>query len=77
MAGFFFAFSVCVMRALGQLPLEQGIASMQSINVAILNPLFLPFSSARLPHASLRWFLHYCTGTLPALVTFWPEACFI
>jgi uncharacterized membrane protein len=40
MAGLFFAFSVCVMRALGQLPMEQGLASMQSINVAILNPLF-------------------------------------
>lgn len=40
MAGLFFAFSVCVMKALGQLPPEQGIRAMQSINRAILNPLF-------------------------------------
>jgi uncharacterized membrane protein len=41
MAGFFFAFSICVMRALGALPSAQGIAAMQSINVAVLNPWFL------------------------------------
>lgn len=41
MAGLFFIFSVCIMRALGQLPAEKGIAAMQSINVVILNPLFL------------------------------------
>ncbi|HMJ51238.1 MAG TPA: anthrone oxygenase family protein [Polyangiaceae bacterium] len=41
MAGFFFAFSVCVMKALGKLPPEQGIAAMQSINVVVINPVFL------------------------------------
>ncbi len=40
MGGFFFAFSVCVMDALRRLPAPQGIAAMQSINVAVLNPLF-------------------------------------
>ena len=40
MAGLFFVFSVCVMTALGRLPAAQGIAAMQSINSAILNPLF-------------------------------------
>jgi uncharacterized membrane protein len=40
MTGLFFAFSVSVMRALGRLPAEQGIAAMQRINVAILNPAF-------------------------------------
>jgi uncharacterized membrane protein len=40
MAGFFFAFSICVMRALGRLPAEQSIAAMQSINVVVLNPWF-------------------------------------
>jgi uncharacterized membrane protein len=39
-AGFFFAFSVCVMRALERLPRDQGIAAMQSINVVVLNPWF-------------------------------------
>jgi uncharacterized membrane protein len=41
MAGFFFAFSVCVMKALGKLPPEEGMAAMQSINVVVINPVFL------------------------------------
>ena len=40
-AGLFFAFSVAVMQALARLPVAWGIAAMQSINSAILNPLFL------------------------------------
>jgi uncharacterized membrane protein len=44
MAGLFFAFSTSVMRALARLPPAEGIAAMQSINIAILNPVFLaPF----------------------------------
>lgn len=39
-AGLLFAFSAFVMNALARLPPEQGIAVMQSINVAVLNPLF-------------------------------------
>ena len=41
MAGFFFAFSVSVMKALGRLPPRQGIAAMQSINIVVVNPVFL------------------------------------
>jgi uncharacterized membrane protein len=40
MAGLFFAFSASVMAALGRLPPACGISAMQSVNVAILNPLF-------------------------------------
>jgi uncharacterized membrane protein len=40
-AGLFFAFSVAVMQALARLPAAGGMAAMQSINSAILNPLFL------------------------------------
>tara|TARA_B100000614_G_scaffold140930_1_gene125258 strand:- start:621 stop:1043 length:423 start_codon:yes stop_codon:yes gene_type:complete len=40
MAGLFFIFSVCIMTAFARLPAEKGIAAMQSINVAIINPLF-------------------------------------
>ena len=40
-AGVFFAFSTFVMTALGRLPPAQGIAAMQSINVAVINPVFL------------------------------------
>ena len=41
MAGLFFAFSNSVMGALARLPEAEGIAAMNSINVVILNPLFL------------------------------------
>jgi uncharacterized membrane protein len=50
MAGLYFAFSTAVMPALGGLPQEQGIAAMQKINAAILNPLFLFLFSGPLPH---------------------------
>jgi uncharacterized membrane protein len=39
-AGIFYAFSTFVMRALDRLPSAQGVAAMQSINVAVLNPAF-------------------------------------
>ena len=39
-AGVFFAFSAFVMTALDRLPPAQGIAAMQSINVAVINPWF-------------------------------------
>lgn len=39
-AGVFFAFSAFVMTALGRLPPDQGIAAMQSVNVAVINPWF-------------------------------------
>jgi uncharacterized membrane protein len=41
MAGLLFAFSNFVMKALTRLPPGQGMAAMQLINVAIVNPLFL------------------------------------
>jgi len=40
-AGVFFAFSSFVMNALARLPAAQGIAAMQSINVVVINPLFM------------------------------------
>lgn len=36
-----FAFSTCVMKALARLAPMQGIAAMQSINVTVINPVFL------------------------------------
>jgi uncharacterized membrane protein len=41
MAGLFFVFSTFMMTALARLGAPQGIAAMQSVNVAIINPLFL------------------------------------
>lgn len=42
-AGLLFAFSTAVMKALQQLPAEQGMAAMRHINVVIINPLFMAF----------------------------------
>lgn len=64
MAGLFFAFSISVMKALARLPAAEGIAAMQAINSAILNPLFLAvflgmaLGSALVMVASL-WRWHY------------------
>ena len=62
MAGFFFAFSICVMKALGAIQPAHGISAMQSINVAVINPWFLtPFlgmavtSILLIIAALLRW----------------------
>ena len=61
-AGFFFAFSVVTMKALGRIAPAQGIAAMQSINVVVLNPWFLSafFGTAALcvvlaVHAVVTW----------------------
>lgn len=40
-AGVFFAFSTFVMNALAQQPPAQGIATMQSINITVINPWFM------------------------------------
>jgi uncharacterized membrane protein len=40
-AGFFFAFSTCVMKALARRPAAEGLAAMQSINVTVINPLVM------------------------------------
>ena len=40
-AGFVFAFSASLMKALKRLPASQGLAAMQSINVVVINPLVM------------------------------------
>ena len=39
--GIFYGFSSFVMRALGRIPPEQGVAAMNSINVVVINPSFM------------------------------------
>jgi len=39
--GIFFAFSTFIMKALGRVPAPEGIRAMQTINIVVLNPLFL------------------------------------
>jgi uncharacterized membrane protein len=40
-AGIFFAFSTFLMQALAQQPTAQGIATMQAINITVINPWFI------------------------------------
>jgi uncharacterized membrane protein len=40
-AGAFLAFSTFIMKALGRLAAPVGIAAMQSINVVVINPIFM------------------------------------
>lgn len=40
-AGVFLGFSNFIMGALGRLPAAQGAAAMQSINIVVINPVFL------------------------------------
>lgn len=40
-AGVFFAFSAFIMNALARRPSAEGIATMQAINIAVINPLFM------------------------------------
>ncbi|MDJ0899767.1 MAG: DUF1772 domain-containing protein [Xenococcus sp. MO_188.B8] len=40
-AGIFYAFSTFVMKALAEQPPAQGIATMQSINITVINPWFM------------------------------------
>src|SRR5262249_24753421 len=40
-AGFFFAFSTTVMKALTRVPESQGLTTMQTINVVVINPLVM------------------------------------
>ena len=42
--GVFFGFSTFIIKALARLPAESGIATMQSINIVVVNPWFMtPF----------------------------------
>ena len=51
--GVFFAFSVFIMRALADLPPEQGVAAMQRINVRVITPWFLVIFLGAVPLLAL------------------------
>jgi uncharacterized membrane protein len=63
-AGVFFAFSAFVMRAFARLPPGEGMAAMQSVNAAVLNPVFL---SAFVGTAAA------CAGTVAVSLLSWQE----
>jgi len=64
-AGVFFAFSTFVVPALGRLPAPQGIAAMQSINVAAINPWFM---------TALFGTAGACVATMVAALADWGES---
>lgn len=67
-AGLFYAFSTFIMKALSNLPAAQGIAAMQSINVTILNPLFiLVFMGTSLASLILGIFSSFNLGEVNAV----------
>jgi uncharacterized membrane protein len=64
-AGAFFAFSTFIMSALSRLPPAQGIAAMQSINITVINPLFMTvlFGTA----AACAWLAIVALSKLPQI----------
>lgn len=62
MAGLFFAYSVSVNPGLSRLPDAQYLAAMQSINRAILNPVFLLFFVGTPLLLGLSTILNFGTG---------------
>jgi uncharacterized membrane protein len=73
--GVFFAFSVFVMRALAELPPEQGVAAMQRINVTVITPLFLGVFLGTVPLLAAATYAAYSNSTSVA-VTAWLFAAF-
>jgi uncharacterized membrane protein len=59
--GVFFAFSSFVMPALGRLPVPQGIAAMQQINITAITPVFMAD------------FVGTAVACLAVLITGWDE----
>lgn len=60
--GVFFAFSSFVMRALADQPGTQGIAAMQSINVTVINPLFMGMLFGEVPLLGVAAYLARSAG---------------
>ncbi len=68
MAGVFFAFSTFIMSALARLPAAQGIAAMQSINVVVLNSVFLTVFAGTAVLSIGAVVASVCTGWKPAVL---------
>ncbi len=64
-AGVFFAFSTFVMKALAQQPAAQGIATMQTINITVINPWFMTiqFFGADYSYGTIYQYLLLCAAT--------------
>ena len=73
--GVFFAFSVFVMRALADLPPDQGIAAMQRINITVINPWFLGTFLGAVPLLAVAAYTAHRTEAPHALA--WLSAAFL
>ncbi len=61
--GVFFAFSVFIMRALAQLPPEQGVAAMKRINVTVITPLFMGLFIGAVPLLAVAAYAAYSAAS--------------
>jgi uncharacterized membrane protein len=73
-AGIFFGFSAFIMTALGRIPSPKGISAMQSIIVAVLNPVFFSAFFAALSVSPWRS-SHSSIGPGPPPSIFLPAPC--
>ena len=62
MAGFFYAFSVCVVLGLGKLANGPYLESFQLINRAVLNPVFFITFFGTIPMLLITSYLYYKSG---------------
>ena len=65
-AGLFFAFSNFIMKALSRLSVSAGVATMQSINVVVLNPLFFGLFIGTTVASAILVVLAIVSGSDPA-----------
>lgn len=72
--GVLFAFSTFVMRAVAEQPVPQGIATMQSINVTVINPLFMGAFLGAAPLLGIVAYMARAAGYAPSSV--WLVAAF-
>jgi uncharacterized membrane protein len=67
-AGTFFAFSTFIMAALGRQPPVQGMAAMQSINVTVINPLFMAVLFGTALFSIYLGYVGFRSGAHPAAI---------
>ena len=61
-AGFFYAFSVCVIRGLDRIEATSAVSAMKSINAVVLNPVFfITFFLTPIVHLASAYFARQST----------------
>ena len=68
-AGFFYAFSVCVMKGLDRIAAPSAITAMKSINESVLNPVFfLTFFITPIAQLTSAYFAHQGNQKLSSIL---------